>query len=142
MSWDSYVDNLIAQSKDASGTTHCDKACIIGKDGSAWTTMPTSDTSNNLKLTPEEMANIAKCFKSKDFAAFMSSGIYVNGTKYQFLREEDSKLVLGKKKGEGSLTLQSSKTAIVIGHCPEGGQQGNLNKAVGVIAEYLESLSM
>ncbi len=39
MSWDSYLDNLIAQSKDASGTAHVDKACIIGLDGGAkWTT--------------------------------------------------------------------------------------------------------
>jgi profilin len=38
MSWDSYIDNLIAQSKDASGSTHVDKACIIGLDGGAkWT---------------------------------------------------------------------------------------------------------
>ena len=39
MSWDSYIDNLIAQSKDASGTAHVDKGCIIGMDGgAAWTT--------------------------------------------------------------------------------------------------------
>ncbi len=39
MSWDSYLDNLVAQSKDASGTAHVDKCCIIGLDGGApWTT--------------------------------------------------------------------------------------------------------
>lgn len=39
MSWDSYIDNLLAQSKDASGAVHADKACIIGLDGgAAWTT--------------------------------------------------------------------------------------------------------
>ena len=39
MSWDSYIDNLIAQTKDASGGAHGDKACIIGLDGGAlWTT--------------------------------------------------------------------------------------------------------
>ena len=38
MSWDSYIDNLVAQTKDASGNAHCDKACIIGLDGGApWT---------------------------------------------------------------------------------------------------------
>jgi len=72
----------------------------------------------------------------------MTGGVRAAGTKYQFLREEDKKLVLGKKKGEGAITMQASKTAIVIGHCPEGGQQGNLNKGVAVIAEYLESLNM
>ena len=39
MSWDGYIDNLCAQSKDSSGTAHTDKACIIGLDGGAkWTT--------------------------------------------------------------------------------------------------------
>ena len=39
MSWDGYIDNLIAQTKDASGSAHVDKACIIGLDGGAkWTT--------------------------------------------------------------------------------------------------------
>nr|P18320.2 RecName: Full=Profilin [Heliocidaris crassispina] len=140
MSWDSYIDNLIAQTKDASGTGHSDKACIIGIDGGApWTT---AGHANALKLEGQEGPNIARCFKSKDFTPFMSSGIVADGTKYQFLREEDGKLVLAKKKGQGALTLQSSKTAIVIGHAPEGGQQGNTNKGVAVIAEYLESLGM
>ena len=72
----------------------------------------------------------------------MTSGCHAEGVKYQFLREEDGKLVLAKKKGSGALTLQASKTAIVVAHCPEGGQQGNTNKGVNVIAEYLESLNM
>lgn len=72
----------------------------------------------------------------------MSNGVRLEGLKYQFLREEDNKLVLAKKKGSGALTLQASKTAIVIAHCGEGSQQGNLNKAVGVIADYLESMNM
>ena len=39
MSWDSYLDNLVAQSNDSTGTPHVDKACIIGLDGGAkWTT--------------------------------------------------------------------------------------------------------
>lgn len=71
----------------------------------------------------------------------MSNGVRLEETKYQFLRQEDN-TVYAKKKGNGAVTLQASKTAIVIGHCPEGGQQGNTNKAVGVIAEYLESMNM
>lgn len=39
MSWDSYIDNLVAYCRDGSGDVHCDKACIIGIDGGAkWTT--------------------------------------------------------------------------------------------------------
>jgi len=140
MSWDSYIDNLIAQSKDASGTAHVDKGCIIGMDGgAAWTT---AGHPNALKLAGQEGPNITRCFKSKDFSPFMSGGIHAEGVKYQFLRVEDDKLVLGKKKEFGAVTLQSSKTAIVIAHTAEGCQQGNANKAVAVIAEYLESLGM
>ena len=72
----------------------------------------------------------------------MSNGVKVMGEMYQFLREDDKKVVYAKKKGCGATSLQASKTAIVIGHCPEGSQQGNLNKGVAVIAEYLESLGM
>ncbi|XP_064652031.1 profilin-like [Lineus longissimus] len=140
MSWDSYIDNLIAQTKDASGNANCDRACIIGIDGgAAWTT---AGHANALKLQGQEGVNVAKCFNSKDYSVFMASGIHLEGIKYQFLRAEDDKIVFGKKKGEGAITLQSSKTAIVIGHCPEGSQQGNLNKGVACIAEYLESLGM
>ena len=72
----------------------------------------------------------------------MTSGVRAEGTKYQFLREEDKKVVYAKKKDFGAITMQSSKTAIVIAHCTEGKQQGNVNKGVAVIAEYLESLGM
>ena len=140
MSWDSYIDNLIAQTKDASGSAHADRACIIGMEGGAsWTT---AGHSYALKLQGQEGPNIARCFKSKDFTTFMANGIRAEGEKYQFLREEDGKVVFGKKKGIGAVTLQASKTAIVIAHCSEGCQQGNVNKGVNVIAEYLESLNM
>ena len=89
-----------------------------------------------------EGANIARCFKTKDFSTFMAGGVILEGVKYNFLRVEDDKLVFAKKKDHGALTLQASKTAIVMGHTSEGSQQGNVNKGVAVIADYLESLGM
>ena len=71
----------------------------------------------------------------------MDAGIHAEGIKYQFLGEEDGKVVYGKE-GFGTITLQASKTAIVIAHMPEGGQQGNTNKGVGVIADNLERMNM
>ncbi|CAB4008968.1 DNA primase [Paramuricea clavata] len=140
MSWDSYIDNLVAQTKDSAGTEHADKACIIGLDGGApWTTAAHAKA---LKLTGSEGQNIARALKSKDFTPFQAGGILCEGVKYQFLREEDGKIVFGKKKDKGALTMQCSKTAVVIGHTAEGCQQGNTNKGVGVIADYLESLGM
>ncbi|ELU03438.1 hypothetical protein CAPTEDRAFT_162297 [Capitella teleta] len=140
MSWDGYIDTLIGQTRDASGTNHCDSACIIGLDGGArWTT----DThAQAMKVSPQEGATIAACFKSRDFSPFMQNGIRVENNKYQFLREEDGKIVMAKKKELGALTLQSTKTAIIIGHTAEGMQQGNVNKAVGYIADYLETSGM
>ncbi|XP_068686210.1 profilin-like isoform X2 [Montipora capricornis] len=140
MSWDSYIDNLIAQTKDADGATHCDKACIIGLDGGApWTS---ALHPNALKLEASEGYSIANCFKNKDFSPFMASMVQAEGTSYTFLRVDDEKIVLAKKKDSGALTMQASKTAVVIGHTAEGCQQGNVNKGVAVIAEYLESLNM
>ena len=140
MSWDSYIDNLIAQSKDGGGQTHVDKVCIIGLDGGAqWTS---NDHPAALKLWPVEAENIARCFKTKDFGIFMSSGVRIEGQTYMFLREDDGKVVYAKCKKVGGVTLEASKTAIVIAHCPEGSQQGNCNKGVAVIAEYFESLGM
>lgn len=38
MSWDQYLDNLVAQSRDSTGVTHVDRGCIIGIDGGGrWT---------------------------------------------------------------------------------------------------------
>jgi len=133
MSWDSYIDNLLGHTGG-----HADKACIIGKDGSVWTT---SDHASSIKLSGEEAANIGRVFTSADFTAFQASGIVVEGVKYQFLRGDEN-LVLAKRKDFGALTLQSSKTAIVIGHTMEGSSQGDTNKGVAVIAEYLDSLGM
>jgi profilin len=140
MSWDGYIDTLIGQSVDGSGAAHCDSACIIGLDGGArWT----SDAhAKGMKLTPQEGQAIANCFKNRDFSSFMSNGIRAENNKYQFLREEDGKTVMAKKKDLGALTLQSTKTAIIIGHTAEGSQQGNVNKAVAYIADYLENSGM
>ena len=89
-----------------------------------------------------EATSIARCFKSKDFSYFMTDGVYADGKRYMFLREMDGKIVLAKAQGYGAITMQASKTAIIIAHTREGAQQGNTNKGVAVIAEYLEGMNM
>ncbi|XP_071177614.1 profilin-like [Mytilus edulis] len=140
-SWDAFIDNLIAHSRDARGFEHMDKACIIGLDGGAkWTT---DSHQKALKLSLNEASTIAKVFKRRDFTPFMDNGIYAEGVKYKYLQVDlDNKIVFAKKEGNGALTLQRSKTAIVIAHTKEGSQQKFTNKAVRDIAEYLESLGM
>ncbi|KAJ8322382.1 hypothetical protein KUTeg_000853 [Tegillarca granosa] len=138
ISWDSYIDNLIGHSKDSAGNAHIDKAAIIGLDGSQWTSQ---GIEHGININPSEAASIAKCFKNKDFTEFQGNGVKLDGVKYQFLRGEEN-IALAKKKDHGSVTMQASKSAVVIGHCPEGCQQGNTNKAVSCIAEYLESVNL
>lgn len=137
--WDSYIDNLIEQSKDEFGQAHIDKACIIGLDGGGkWTS---DQHPCALKLTPYEAKTIAECFRKKDFTSFMVGGVHVEERYYIFLREIDSKAVYAKVRSSG-VTIQASKTAVVVARAGEGMQQGNVNKAVGKIADYLETMNL
>ena len=120
------------------GLGHTDKAAIIGLDGSKWTT---NQHIQSLKISLSEAAVIGKAFKDKDFTIFQAEGVWIEGVKYQFLRGDDN-FALAKKKDNGAITMQKSKTAVVIGHTKEGGSIGTTNKAVAVIAEYLESLGI
>jgi len=133
MSWDGYIDTVC----DRSGG-HCDKACILGQDGSQWTT---NGHAKALQITAAEVGTISKAMKSGDDGTFQASGILVEGVKYQFLRRMDN-VVLGKKKEHGAITLQTSGSAVVIGHTKEGSQQGETNKGVGFVADYLVSVNM
>ena len=133
MSWNSYVDNIIAQSAG-----QCDKACIIGLNGSLWTT---ADNANNLNISSDEAVTLGRVISSEDLSSFQANGVHICGEKYQFLREDEG-IVYAKKKDLGCITLHKSKSAIVIGHTKEGGVVGSVNKGVAVIAEYLESLNM
>lgn len=47
---------------------------------------------------------------------------------------------MAKKKDAGCVTLQATKQTVVIGLGAEGKQQGNVNKGVAQLAEYLESV--
>lgn len=69
----------------------------------------------------------------------MQSGVFAESVKYQFLRQ-DGKAVYAKKKDHGTLTMQSTGKTIIVAHSAEGCQQGDMNKAVGIVADYLESL--
>ena len=82
MSWNLYIDNLIEQSKDDSGTYHADRAFIFSLDGGAFWTTPTQP--NIMQPSEQETANIARCFKTKDFNPLQSSGVIIENIKYQF----------------------------------------------------------
>jgi len=134
-SWDAYIDSVTATAPN-----DCDLACIIGLDGGAkWTT---DAHAQSFKITPDEAVAIARVTKARDTNTWQMGGIIADGIKYQYLRENDDGAFLGKKKDHGAITIQASKSAIVIGHTKEGGQQGNTNKGVDAVAKYLDSLNM
>ena len=53
--------------------------------------------------------NIARAIKSGDMSTFYTSGVHLEGTKYQFLRQQEN-LFLAKKKDSGAISMQKSKT--------------------------------
>ena len=123
MSWDSYIDNLIAQSQ-----SQIDQAAIVGLNGGKWTT----DNHPNvfslirllcpalrllrivvwsyqaLKLNPEEMSTL--CSNLNNLSYFQQHGVLIDSVKYQYLRGEPGGQILGKKKGLGGITVQPSKS--------------------------------
>lgn len=135
MSWDSYIDNVMGHATFGN-VSHIDKAAVFGTDGNAWS----SDAhANALKLSDTERKKIASELAREGNSDFGANGIIAGGVKYQFLRYDEG-AVMGKKKGEGAITIQKSKTVILAAHCPEGGQQGNCNTAVSKVVDYLASV--
>merc|ERR1712226_83217 len=112
MSWDGYIDSIVGH-----GQGNCDRACIIGlNDGAPWTS---ATHGSALVLQGGEGATISAAFTSGDFSSFQANGVNVAGVKYQFLRETEGTIVLAKKKDQGSVTLQKTQTAVLIGHTRE-----------------------
>lgn len=130
--------NVMAQTEDGNADTWC-KACIIGLDGSIWTT---GKHANALKILINEATAIARCFKYKDFTPFITNGVYIEGYHHIYVRELDGKFVWAR--GNECIFLQASKTAIVITSWPThiGAQGYQLEKSVDVIVKYLESQNM
>lgn len=62
-----------------------------------------------IKLSQDECTKIAQAFTARDFMPFQSNGVMIEGQKYQFLSQQDSKVVFAKKKDSGSVTMQSTK---------------------------------
>jgi len=131
--WDAYIDNLISHSKG-----NCDKVAIIGLNGAYWTSQ-TGDKA--LVLDATEASTVSSALSSDNEEVFQVNGIKAGGIKYQFLRRDEN-TYYGKKKDNGCITLQKAKTCFIAAHTKEGGQVGDVNKAVNIICEYLEGSGM
>ena len=71
MSWDSYIDTIIGHAPN-----DCDKAAIIGKDGSVWTT-PAGG--KGIAISAAEAAALGKAAQTGEVSALQASGIYLEG---------------------------------------------------------------
>ena len=98
-------------------------------------------TSLCFEINPKRSKTIAECFKKKDFTSFRKGGVHVEEVSYIFMQEIDSKAVYAKNQFTG-VTLQASNTAIVVARIAEGVQQGNADRAVGKIVDYLENMNL
>jgi len=131
--WDAYIDNLISHSKG-----NCDKVAIIGLNGAYWTSQQGDKA---LVLETDEVTTLANVLSADKEEHFQGNGIKCGGVKYQFLRRDEN-TYYGKRKDMGCITLQKTKTAFIAAHTKEGSQVGDVNKAVNIICEYLESSGM
>jgi len=138
--WDLYIDTTVNYCKNS-----CDQAVIIGLDGVIWTpwcdecgNAKTDAKSNILRITPVEAKRIADVIRTGNDGEFSTKGIVAGSVKYQFLRSDEGTTYYAKKKDHGCLTLQKTKSAVVIAHTCEGSQVGDVNQGVAKICDYLE----
>lgn len=130
MSWDSYCDEVISKSSN-----NCDKVAIIGIDGSVWSS---NDGPKRMTVTAEEAQKISLGFQD-DSGEFRANGVVVGGVKYDFQRRDEN-VVHARIDDHGSITMQKSNQAIVIGHTPVGKDVGSTNKGVAHVSEYFGSV--
>jgi len=132
--------NLMAQTEDSNAEAWC-KACIVGLDGSIWTT---EKHPNALKINVFEASNIARCFRDKDFTPFETEGsVFVEGSRHIYVRELDGKFVWARG-ARCCIFLHASKTAIVITSWPKHSSANvfHIEKGVDIIVKHLESQNM
>lgn len=141
MSWDGYIDSIVDGSQGS-----ITEATIIGLNGAMWT--PDSSKPKILNISAAEALAIGTEMAKKNETVgnkFAASGITVAGERYMFLRDimNDGRIITAKKKGLGSLTMQSTNQAILIAFTPEAQSHGmgNASAQVDKIAKYLEGLS-
>ena len=74
-SYDSLIDEMISQSKDANGTPSIDRSTIISlSDGS---NLISANYANSLQITASEGSRIAQVMKSGDFSSFQAKGVTI-----------------------------------------------------------------
>ena len=128
MSWQDYIDGpngLIAK-----GNNNIVNAGIFGINGATWA------QSGLEKLTHAELLELAKLFDDPSTAHM--NGFNLCGRQYALLRADDAIIHARGKCGETNpLTVQKTKSAMVIGIGKTDGIPGQVSLAVSTISEHL-----
>eukprot|EP01060_Flectonema_neradi_P040522 TRINITY_DN925_c0_g1_i1.p1 TRINITY_DN925_c0_g1~~TRINITY_DN925_c0_g1_i1.p1 ORF type:complete len:130 (+),score=34.85 TRINITY_DN925_c0_g1_i1:125-514(+) len=128
MSWQEYVDNLVAGGK-------VQHAALLGIDGSVWA------QTKDFALTAEEAAGVAGGMGEASGAYFQANGCTCAGTKYFTLRHMGDEGLYYGKKGAAGICIARSTQCLVVGIYGEGQTPGDANIAVEGVKDYLVSVS-
>jgi len=109
---------------------------IFGTNGSTWAQVGMEHTQQYYT----EITDLVSLFT--DPSEGYSKGFTLNNNKFALLRVEDDKIIHGKGKAPHTfpVTIQKTNQAIVIGLGEKDAVAGQVSKAVGKIADYIESV--
>jgi len=125
MSWQAYVDNIIASGK-------VDQGAIYSRAGdSVWA------TSAGFNVSAAEISEVVRGFDNP--AGLQENGLHVQGQKYFLLRADD-RSIYGKHEDTGIIAVRT-KQAVLIAHYAAPVQPGEATKVVEAMADYLISAS-
>ena len=117
MSWQEYVDNLVAGGK-------VQHAALLGIDGSVWA------QTAGFPITAEEAAGVAGGMGEASGAYFQANGCTCGGVKYFTLRHIGDEGLYYGKKGAAGICIAKSTQCLVLGIYGEGQTPGEANIAV------------
>merc|ERR1711931_98092 len=109
---------------------------IFGHNGSTWAQVGMDHTQQYYN----EITDLVGLFT--DPSSGYSKGFTLNNIQFALLRVEDDKIIHGKGKSPHTLpvTIQKTGQAVVIGLGEKDAVAGQVSKAVGKIADYIESV--
>jgi len=126
MSWQAYVDDQLL------GTTHVNKACIIGLNGGVWA------QSAGFAITPEECMAIATQAAGLPGSVLgeAATPVVVCGAKYMVLRADDNVFYI--RQGADGACIAKTNQCVLLGMYGDGMQPGDCNVTVEKLADYLK----
>mgnify|MGYP003597872764 CR=1 FL=1 len=125
MSWQSYIDNLLASGNIA-------RAAIHNLDGSVLATSP------GLNVSTKEALDLVQIITKGDPSSLYADGMRIGGMKYTFLRGDGIRSLYGRQ-GNGGVVVTKTNLTLVIGVYESPMVAGSGVAVVEHLADYLIS---